>query len=156
MPGLLGEKLGMTQIFNEKGQRVPVTVVKAGPCVVVQRKLKEKEGYASIQVGFQEFELKKMSKAVAGHFAKNKLSGFKILKEFRTDKAESYQIGEQLTVSLFQTGDIIDVSGVSKGKGFQGVMKRHHFVHPVQSGNELIPVRFLKERECPVVWGEKM
>lgn len=127
MPGLLGEKLGMTQIFNEKGQRVPVTVIKAGPCVVVQKKLGLKEGYSAIQVGFQEADLKKALKPLAGHFVKKQLKGYKVLREFRTTQADSYQPGEELTVSLFRMGDLIDVCGTSKGKGFQGVMKRHHF-----------------------------
>ncbi len=127
MPGLLGEKVGMTQIYGEDGRLIPVTVVKAGPCVVVQKKLSEKEGYVSVQLGFGNIKPKNVNKSVAGHFAKNKLAPTRLLKEFRTENADKYQLGSSLTVDILKIGDMVNVTGVSKGKGFQGVMKRHNF-----------------------------
>jgi len=127
MPGLLGEKMGMTQIYGENGRWIPVTVVKAGPCVIVQKKLKEKEGYSAIQVGFGNVKEKNVSKPVLGHFKKKQIVATRLLKEFRTDKAEKYQTGTSLTVDILKVGDMVDVTGISKGKGFQGVMKRHNF-----------------------------
>lgn len=127
MPGLLGEKMGMTQVYGENGRWIPVTVVKAGPCVVVQKKLLEKEGYTSVQVGYGNVKQKNLSKAVIGHYKKNQIEPKRTLKEFRVDSSEKYSSGMNLTVDLFQVGDTVDVTGVSKGKGFQGVMKRHNF-----------------------------
>lgn len=127
MPGLLGEKLGMTQIFTDAGRWVPVTVVKAGPCTVIQKKTAEKEGYSAVQVGFVSIDPKKLNKPRAGHFASKKRDPLRTLKEFRTAHVDIYKPGDQLTVENFQAGDLVCVSGVSKGKGFQGVMKRHHF-----------------------------
>lgn len=127
MPGLLGEKLGMMQIFSEGGQWVPVTVVRAGPCTIIQKKQPAKEGYSAVQLGYFEQKEKRSTKAEIKHCTSKGQKVYRFLKEFRTNRLDVYQPGDQLTVSLFQKGDVVDVSGVSKGKGFQGVMKRHHF-----------------------------
>ncbi|MDO8519001.1 MAG: 50S ribosomal protein L3 [Deltaproteobacteria bacterium] len=127
MPGLLAEKLGMTQIFSETGAWLPVTVVRAGPCAVVTKKTREKDGYGAIQLGFTEIDAKRRSKPYAGHFTKKNLKVYKVLREMRTDHSDAYVPGDFLTAGLFAIGDVIDVTGTSKGKGFQGVMKRHHF-----------------------------
>lgn len=127
MPGLIAEKVGMTQIFTPEGQWIPVTVLHAGPCQVVQKKLPEKEGYAAVQVGFKEINPKRRSKPYSGHFLKKKLKVYRFSKEFRTTQIENYNPGDLLTVNQFQAGDVVDISGTSKGKGFQGVMKRYHF-----------------------------
>lgn len=128
MPGLLGEKIGMTQVFTESGSWVPVTVVQAGPCTVVERKLKDSHGYLAVQLGFKEARQKKRNnKPYAGHFTKKSLKVVEFVRELRSSKAESYDVGDELKVDSFSIGDMIDVEGISKGKGFQGVIKRHHF-----------------------------
>ncbi|MBI3742102.1 MAG: 50S ribosomal protein L3 [Chloroflexi bacterium] len=121
--GILGKKVGMTQLFTEKGQSIPVTVLEMGPCFVTQIKTREKDGYTALQMGFAES--KHMSKPERGHL-KN-LPNLKNLLEVRTSDIANYQVGQKLTVSLFSAGDIVDVSGVSKGKGHAGVVKRYHF-----------------------------
>src|SRR3990167_5034603 len=127
MPGLLAEKLGMTQVFSETGAWIPVTVVRAGPCAVVAKKTCQKDGYGAIQLGFKEIDAKRRNKPYAGHFTKKNLKVYKTLREMRTDHSDAYIPGDLLTVLQFAIGDVVDVTGVSKGKGFQGVMKRHHF-----------------------------
>ncbi len=125
MLGLLGKKLGMTQIFNDAGEPVQVTVVQAGPCKVVKVLSKDKEGYDGICVGFEPVKKEKnVRKPLAGFFKKAGIAPFQHLKEFRPNKMEGLEIGKDLTVELFKKGDIIDVSGVTKGRGFQGVIKR--------------------------------
>ncbi|OGQ06766.1 MAG: 50S ribosomal protein L3 [Deltaproteobacteria bacterium RIFCSPLOWO2_12_FULL_40_28] len=126
MSGLLAEKIGMTQVFDKNGDRVSVTVLKAGPCTVVTMKTREKDGYRAVQLGFCEQKEKRVTKPYAGHFKKKNLPIARYLKEFRT-KSDQYTQGDLLTVAFLQAGDVIDVQGVSKGKGFQGVIKRHHF-----------------------------
>ncbi|MBI3537678.1 MAG: 50S ribosomal protein L3 [Chloroflexi bacterium] len=121
--GILGKKVGMTQLFTEKGQSIPVTVLEMGPCFVTQIKTREKDGYTALQMGFAES--KHMSKPERGHL-KN-LPNLKNLLEVRTSDIANYQVGQKLTVSLFSAGDIVDVSGISKGKGHAGVVKRYHF-----------------------------
>ncbi|GKX68817.1 50S ribosomal protein L3 [Inconstantimicrobium mannanitabidum] len=121
---ILGKKIGMTQIFNENGKVVPVTVVEAGPCVVVQKKTTEKDGYSAIQVGFGDVREKLVNKPRKGHFAKAGVSLRRHLKEFRLDNAAEYEVGQEIKADVFTAGDKIDVSGVSKGKGFQGTIKR--------------------------------
>ena len=128
MTPLIGKKLGMTQLFDEQGNQIPVTVILAGPCLVVQKKRREKEGYEAIQLAFDAIPEKKAAqwpKGIRGHFAKKNLPLHRFLKEFRIEAAP-YEEGQLLTVSHFKKGDFLDVSGVSKGKGFQGVIKRHH------------------------------
>jgi len=127
LKGIIGKKLGMSQIFQEEGGVVPVTVVQAGPCTVVQIKTPEKEKYAALQLGFEERDAKRMKKPLAGHFAKGQVSAFRHLQEFRVEDPGSYQIGQVITVESFQVGDRVDVTGVSKGKGFMGVVKRWGF-----------------------------
>ena len=128
MSGLLGKKLGMTQVFDEAGEVVPVTVIQAGPCVVVQKKAVPKEGYDAIQIGFEEISErreKKLTKPYLGHFKKKNVKPFRFLREFRIAKDAAYEVGQVLTVEGFQVGDLVKVTGISKGKGFQGVIKRH-------------------------------
>lgn len=128
MSGILGKKLGMTQIFDATGDVVPVTVLLAGPCVVVQKKTTDKDGYDAIQLGFDEIPEKKAAKkgkAFLGHFKKKSVKPFRHLKEFRIAKDAAFEVGQVVTVEGFQAGDSVKVTGVSKGKGFQGVIKRH-------------------------------
>lgn len=124
MKGLLGKKVGMTQIFTEHGEVIPVTVVEAGPVVVTQIKTTEKDGYTAIQVGFEDAKEKALNKPQKGHLAAaNTLK--KHLKEFRVDSVEGYTVGQEIKADLFAAGELIDVTGISKGKGFQGPIKRH-------------------------------
>ena len=124
MKAILGEKIGMTQIFTEDGRVVPVTVVKAGPCVIVQKKTVETDGYNAVQVGFGEVKEKNVIKPKKGHFAKVKAAPTRYLREFRTDEAEELEAGSEIKVDIFEAGEKIDVSGISKGKGFLGVIAR--------------------------------
>lgn len=123
--GIIGRKIGMTQIFNEKGNVVPVTVIEAGNNVVAQIKTIETDGYNAIQLGFGEIKDKHIIKPRVGHFAKSKLANKKYLREFRLDSLEGIQVGDELNSDVFAEGDVIDVQGTTKGKGFQGVIKRH-------------------------------
>ncbi|GBE02067.1 50S ribosomal protein L3 [bacterium BMS3Bbin06] len=125
MTGILGKKLGMTQVFDEKGVVTPVTVVEAGPCRVLQVKTQKSDGYDAVQLGFDEIKKKKkVNKPMTGHFKKPDLPPYRLLREFRSAELS---VGDEVTVERFQKGDRIAVSGVSKGKGFQGVMKRHNY-----------------------------
>jgi len=126
MAGILGKKLGMTQVFTKDGRCLPVTVVQAGPCTVIQKKTVGSDGYNSVQLGFEEIDFRKLNKAQKGHFQKRELKPFYWLKEFRINNIDDYQVGQVLTVKRFKEGDSVTVMGVSKGKGFQGVIKRHH------------------------------
>ncbi|MDU1475595.1 MAG: 50S ribosomal protein L3 [Clostridium perfringens] len=121
---IIGKKVGMTQIFDENGRVIPVTVVEAGPCVVVQKKTVETDGYDAIQVGFGELREKLVNKPRKGHFAKAGVSLRRTLKEFRMEYIANYNVGDEIKVDTFEIGDKVDVSGVSKGKGFQGTIKR--------------------------------
>lgn len=123
--GLIGKKIGMTQIFDENGQVIPVTVILAGPNKVVQVKTTEKEGYNAIQLGFGDVKEKHLTKPKMGHFNKFELEYKKHLKEFRVEDVENYTVGQELNANLFAEGEIVDVQGTTKGKGFQGVIKRH-------------------------------
>jgi large subunit ribosomal protein L3 len=125
--GVLGEKLGMTQVFDENNRMVPVTVVKAGPCVVTQIRTPDKDGYSAVQIAFGAVDPRKVNKPEAGHFAKAGVPPRRYLVELRTSDASSYTLGQELTVELFAAGQKIDVVGTSKGKGYAGVMKRHNF-----------------------------
>lgn len=124
--GLLGQKIGMTQIYSEKGKLIPVTIIQAGPCKVIQVKNLEKEGYSSAQIGFVEKKKKNVNKADMGHFEKAKSAPYRFLKEFKGELSDVTP-GQDIFADLFSKGEYIDVQGVSKGKGFAGVMKRHHF-----------------------------
>lgn len=122
--GLIARKRGMTQVFAENGIAVPVTVLEAGPCIVVQVKSSASDGYAALQLGF-EAKKKNVGKPMTGHFKKAGVSPVRVLREFRLESVEGYQVGQTLSVDLFQAGDLIDVAGLTKGRGFQGGMKRH-------------------------------
>lgn len=123
---ILGTKVGMTQIFNENGLAIPVTVIEAGPCSVVQVKTAETDGYEAVKVGFKDVSEKKLNKPEKGLFSKVKVAPKKHLREFRLDAGATFEVGQNITVSdMFEAGDKIDVSGISKGKGFQGTIKRY-------------------------------
>ena len=121
---IIGKKIGMTQIFTEEGKVIPVTVIEAGPCTVVQKKLSDKDGYASVQFGFADIGEKKISKPEAGHLKKNGLALKKYLKEFRLEDTAALNVGDIVKADTFAVGDCVDVTGISKGKGYTGVVKR--------------------------------
>jgi large subunit ribosomal protein L3 len=126
--GIIGKKIGMTQVYAEDGSAIPVTVIQAGPCVVVQRKSKEKDGYSAVQLGLvEDRKVKRVTKAMKGHFDKASLPPCRVLREFRVDGGDEAKVGDKVSVDQFAPGDTIVVTGTSKGKGFQGVVKRHHF-----------------------------
>src|SRR5512136_2811878 len=127
MKGLLGRKLGMTQIFDDRGEVIPVTVIEAGPCYITQKKTLENDGYTAVQLGFEEVKPARVNKPELGHLAKNHLPSLRYLREFRVDDHSDLSEGQKLDASVFEVGDLVDVIGVSKGKGFAGVVKRHHF-----------------------------
>lgn len=124
---IIGKKLGMTQIFTENGAVVPVTVVEAGPMKVVQKKSTEKEGYNAIQVGYGKVKENRINKPLKGHFDKANVEYAKLLKEIPVDNIDEFEIGQELKVDIFNEGDMVDVTGTSKGKGTAGVIKRHNF-----------------------------
>jgi len=123
--GLIGKKIGMTQVFDENGKVVPVTVIEAGPCVVVQKKTEDNDGYKAVQIGFGDISPKCVNKPGQGHFKKNDIPFKRTLREFRLDDTSEVNVGDILKADVFEAGDVIDVSGISKGKGFQGAIKRH-------------------------------
>ena len=125
--GVLGEKLGMTQVYDDEGRIVPVTVVLAGPNVVTQVRSTETDGYSAVQLGFGQIDPRKVNKPLAGHFEKAGVTPRRYLVELRTDDAAEYTLGQEVLASTFEAGQKIDVTGTSKGKGFAGVMKRHGF-----------------------------
>jgi len=127
MRGLIGKKVGMTQIYDEQGIMTPVTVVEAGPCVVTQIKTKVNDGYDAVQVGYGDRKKKHLTKPMEGHFARAKVDPKRLLVEFDMLPGFEYKLGQEFTVSLFKTGEYVDVSGKSKGRGFAGVIKRHNF-----------------------------
>ncbi|MDE6789949.1 MAG: 50S ribosomal protein L3 [Ruminococcus sp.] len=124
--GIIGKKIGMTQIFDETGKVIPVTVIEAGPCVVVQKKTVENDGYAALQLGYGDVKVQRVNKPMKGHFAKADVACKKTLKEFRLDDCDSLNVGDIVKADTFAVGDAIDVVGISKGKGFQGAIKRHN------------------------------
>ena len=125
--GLIGKKIGMTQLFDENGKVIPVTVVEAGPCTVVQKKTIENDGYAAVQVGYGDVKVTKVNKPMAGHFKKADVAPKKVLKEFRLEDTDSVNVGDILKADIFAAGDRVDVVGTSKGKGTAGVIKRWNF-----------------------------
>jgi large subunit ribosomal protein L3 len=161
MKGILGRKLGMTQIFAEDGTVIAVTVVEAGPVTVVQKKTNEKEGYNAIQVGYTDLKEKHANKPKQGHFAKASVELKKYLKEFRVEDISAFEIGQEIKADLFEAGEKVDVSGISKGKGFQGSIKRHgqhrgpmtHGSHyhrgPGSMGSSAYPGRVFKGKKLP-------
>ncbi|RZD15169.1 MAG: 50S ribosomal protein L3 [Candidatus Acidulodesulfobacterium ferriphilum] len=124
---LIGKKIGMTQLFNEEGMIVPVTVIKAGPCTVVAKKNKQTDGYNAIQLGFEEVKSYRVKKPVLGKFTKNNISPLKVLKEFRDSDVDALNIGDTIDVSVFNEAKSVSISGITKGKGYQGVVKRWGF-----------------------------
>lgn len=127
MVGIIGKKLGMTTIFDETGNAVAVTVVEAGPCTIMQIRDNEKDGYTAIQLGYGVVKEKHLKKPQIGQFKKANVAPKKYLKEFRTEDISAYAVGQELKADMFQSGDFVDVSAVSKGRGFAGVMKRHNY-----------------------------
>ena len=156
--GLLGKKLGMTQVFDQN-RLTPVTVIAAGPCRVVAVKTKERDGYEAVQLSFGEVKERKLSKAELGHLKKNQAPATRVLREFKKDGDSA--VGESVTVGMFKAGDWVDVIGVSKGKGFQGVVRRHHYSggpeshgsmfhrHPGSIGASSFPSRVWKGKTLP-------
>lgn len=158
--GLLGKKVGMTQIFRETGEIVPVTVIEAGPCVIVQKKTVEADGYNAIQLGFGEKREALANKPLKGHFAKAEQKPLRYLREVRVENVDEYQVGQEIKADLFVTGEHIDVVGTSKGKGFAGGIKRHGFQRgPMAHGSKYHrrpgslgakgPARVFKGRKLP-------
>jgi len=165
--GLLGIKLGMTQIFSADGRVIPVTVVEAGPCHVVMKKTTDKDGYNAVQLSFKETKEKHLTKPLLGHFKKNGVAPARYLAEFKGD-IDSVERGQELTVGdVFKEGDLIDVTGITKGKGFQGVVKRHKFAGgpathgsmfhraPGSIGSSAFPSRVRKNKRLPGHMGNK-
>lgn len=159
--GLIGRKLGVSQVFADSGEVIPVTVIEAGPCVVVQKKTQNKDGYNALQVGFLEREEKKTNRPLKGHFAKEGTKAFAVLKEFTLPDVEGYQSGQEIKVDIFSAGELVDVIGTSKGKGFAGGVKRWGFrggpaTHgsmfhraPGSVGASAYPSRVLKGKRLP-------
>lgn len=127
MKGLIGKKLGMTQIFDDTGAAIPVTIIEAGPCFVTQIRHRSKDGYSAVQLGYGEVKLKRLTGGQLGHLKRNDLPPIKYLREFRTRELGELKEGDQLTVEIFEIGDRVDVVGISKGKGFAGAVKRYGF-----------------------------
>jgi len=137
MKNILGRKVGMTQIFDENGNVIPVTVVEAGPVKVIQKKTVEKDGYNAIQVGFVDVKERKLNKPLKGHFDKAGVEYKKYIKEFRIDNVDEFEIGQEIKVDIFENGDKVDVIGTSKGKGTQGPIKRHNYARgPMAHGSK--------------------
>ena len=158
---IIGKKVGMTQIFDENGTVIPVTVIEAGPCVVAQVKTIENDGYEAVQLGFGEVKENKLNKPVKGHFAKANVTPKKHLREFRMDSVEDVKVGYEFKADVFVKGDKVDIQGTSKGKGFQGVIKRHgqsrgpmghgsmYHRRPGSMGSTSTPGRVFKGKRLP-------
>ena len=159
--GLIGKKVGMTQIFDETGKVIPVTVIEAGPCVVAQVKTEETDGYTAVQLGYGDIKEKKLNKPAKGHFTKVNVTPKKHLREFRLDSVEGLTVGQELKADVFAVGDKLDIQGTSKGKGFQGVIKRHgqhrgpmghgsmYHRRPGSMGSTSTPGRVFKGKKLP-------
>lgn len=158
MSGLLGKKIGMTSVFDENGIAVPCTVIEAGPCYVTQIRTKEKDGYEAVQLGYDEKPNRLVNKPMAGHFGKAGVKALRLIREFHDLNVVNLQVGAEVKVDVFSKGDLVDVSAKSKGRGFQGVVKRHHFAgvglathgqsdrqrHPGSIGGSSYPSRVFK------------
>jgi len=165
--GLIGKKLGMTQIFDEEGRRIPVTVVEAGPCIVIQKKTVAKDGYNAIQVGFSAKDTARTNRALIGHCKGAAQGVFRHLRELRIDDVDQYSVGDAISADIFSVGDIIDVTGTSIGKGYQGVIKRWGFkggrsshgsrFHraPGSIGCSATPSRVFKNKKMPGQLGDE-
>jgi len=162
MKGILGKKVGMTQIFDERGEVIPVTVIEAGPCFVVQKKTIERDGYEAIQLGFEEVKPKRLTGGQRGHLRKSNLPPLRYLREIRASDLEEYEEGQKITVGIFDVGDRVDVVGTSKGRGFAGAIKRHGFKRqpkthgqsdreraPGSAGSTTTPGRVYKGKRMP-------
>lgn len=161
LSGLLGTKVGMTRVFDKDGTVTPVTVVKAGPCFVTQIKTPDKDGYGAVQVGFRAVKESRATKPMLGHFKKSGGRAFRHLKEFKVGAVDGFQLGQEITVGIFAKGDKVGVSGVTKGQGFQGVVRRHGHAggkdshgsmfhrQPGSAGSGTDPGRVLKGRKFP-------
>jgi len=161
MIGLLAEKIGMTQLFDEQGRVIPVTLLAAGPCPIVQVKTKETDGYGALQIGFGKKRESLIPKGLQGHLKKHKAAGVRSLKEVRVDDVSPFTVGQELTVSLFEVGSKVDIIGISKGRGFAGVVRRHHFTagrethgtvthkQPGSIGASAYPSRVIKGKRLP-------
>lgn len=159
--GILGKKVGMTQVFTKEGNAIAVTAIQAGPCVVIQKKTQKTDGYEAIQLGFGEVREKSLSKPEKGHFTKANAELKKYLREFVVENADEYSVGQELKADVFNVGDKIDVTGTSKGKGFQGVIKRHgqhrgpmghgsmYHRRPGSMGGTTSPGRVFKGKKLP-------
>lgn len=160
--GILGRKIGMTQIFDEAGKAVPVTVIEAGPCYVVQKKTPERDGYAALQLGFEEVRERILNRPLRGQFSKQKVKPLRFLREIRVepDELDQFEVGQEVKVDIFNSGDYVDVRGTSKGKGFAGGIKRHGFHRgPMKHGSKYHrrpgslgakgPARVFKGRKLP-------
>ena len=164
---LLGKKVGMTRIFGEKGRMIPVTLVEAGPCPVVQRKSSETDGYEAVQLGFGQKKPKRVTKPMQGHYAKAGVAPATVLREFRVELDAELDVGDAVTVDMFGVGERVDVVGYSKGRGFAGVIKRHgfkggpethgsnHHREPGSVGQAADPSRVFKNRKLPGRMGNK-
>ena len=158
---IIGKKVGMTQVFDENGTVIPVTVIEAGPCIVAQVKTSEKDGYEAVQLGFGDVKENKLNKPEKGHFAKANVTAKKHLREFRLDSIEGIKVGDEVKADVFEAGEKIDVQGTSKGKGFQGVIKRHgqhrgpmghgsmYHRRPGSMGSTSTPGRVFKGKKLP-------
>ena len=165
--GIIGKKIGMTQIFDDNGNVIPVTIIEAGPCVVAQKKTVETDGYASVQLGFEDIAEKKLNKAQKGHFKKAGVSMKRHLKEFRLDNAAEMNVGDVISADTFVAGDRVDVTGTTKGHGYSGVIKRWnhhklrmtHGVGPVHrqpgSMGSIDPARIFKNHKMPGQYGNE-
>ena len=165
--GIIGKKLGMTQIFDEKGNVIPVTLIEAGPCAVAQKKTVENDGYAAIQLAYEDAKEKHLTKAELGHFKKAGISPKKHLKEFRLDDCNAYEVGSVVTVDTFAAGEKVDITGITKGRGYTGAIKRWnlhklrmtHGVGPVhrQSGSMGVidPARIFKNKKMAGQYGNE-
>ncbi|CCO07799.1 50S ribosomal protein L3 [Desulforamulus hydrothermalis] len=162
--GILGKKVGMTQIFNEAGVAIPVTVVEAGPCLVVQKKTPENDGYAAVQLGFGEKRENLINKPIKGHLAKAGVRPVRFLREIKVENLEEYQVGQEIKADIFAAGEKVDVVGTSKGRGFAGGIKRHNFHRgPMAHGSKYHrrpgssaakgPARTFKGRKLPGHYG---
>lgn len=159
--GILGEKVGMTRIFNKNGESIPVTVILAGPCRVMQQKNIKKDGYNAIQLGFKEINKKNVSKPLIGHFNQFKVEPLKYIREFKVDDSSKYSPGMEVKVDIFKEGDKVDIISISKGRGFAGAIKRHNFsggpkthgqkeyYRSVGSMNATAPQRVFKGKKLP-------
>jgi large subunit ribosomal protein L3 len=166
MSALLGKKIGMTNVFSSDGRLVPVTVLQVGPCVVTQVKTGDTDGYTALQLGFDETAVEKLNKPIAGHLKKATDKGFRVLREFRADDVEEVEAGAVMDLDMFKIGDKVTVTGTSKGRGFQGTIKRHGFSRgpethgnrnhrkPGSIGNSAWPAKVIKGKRMPGQMGK--